>query len=349
MINPLSQNNAHLEALCSRLDLGAPGGPLKRVYGGLQHTMWRLDTAYGSYAIKQLSEDADLADPAAGKHFNTTESLAAAFAARGVPAVFAHSAGGDFLQLIDGAGYLVYGWREGTTLGIERVSEEHALVVARMLAGMHRLNLAFPDLEPQDFDVHSEDNITMVVEFAGALQAPLADTLQRALPTFLEIVDAQPGAIGTLERHLVACHGDLDQKNVLWDSDGKPALIDWESARRLNPTYEALLEALNWSGIWSRFEPAICRRFIAAYEEAGGVIEQEAVAASYHCILGDWLYWLMHNVGRCLGLENVQQRAAAESQVAFSLAVLQRIMDHVPQLLSVSNPPVTRDGRLADV
>jgi hypothetical protein len=54
--------------------------------------------------------------------------------------------------------------------------------------------------------------------------------------------------------------------------------------------------------------------------------------------LGDWVYWLMVNVGRCLDMEDAARRARGEKQIAFALAVLQRIMDHVPELLSVHNP-----------
>ncbi|RLA48946.1 MAG: hypothetical protein DRQ97_02350 [Gammaproteobacteria bacterium] len=31
-------------------------------------------------------------------------------------------------------------------------------------------------------------------------------------------------------------HGDLDHKNGLWDASGKPTIIDWESAIKLDPT-----------------------------------------------------------------------------------------------------------------
>jgi predicted Ser/Thr protein kinase len=37
-----------------------------------------------------------------------------------------------------------------------------------------------------------------------------------------------------LNKNTVVSHGDLDQKNVLWDKTGKPILIDWESACKIN-------------------------------------------------------------------------------------------------------------------
>jgi thiamine kinase-like enzyme len=311
--------------------------------------MWRLDTDRGSHAVKQLSASLDLEDPRMLHDYNVSEAVAEAFAKRGIPAVFALEHAGDYLQLLEGVGYLVYPWRDAANLGAERISEPHALQVAGILARMHATELSFPDLRHHEFDMNSGDNIAMLVDLAQALHTELADTLRRGLPSFLEIVDAQTAAIRALRSHVVVCHGDLDQKNVLWDRQGEPALIDWESARQLNPTYELLLEALNWSGIWSRFDRELCKKFMAAYRAAGGVIEEEAVAASYHCILGDWVYWLMYNVGRCLDTEDAGRRIVGEKQVSFALAVLQRIMDHVPGLLSVHNPGGSGSARSVDV
>jgi Ser/Thr protein kinase RdoA (MazF antagonist) len=349
MIQDLSSNPTHVEYLCSRLDLGTPQGPLSRVSGGLQHRMWRLDTDRGVYAIKQLSANSSLDDAEKRHHYNASEAIAEAFASHGIPAVFARRHDGDYLQMVEGAGYLVHPWCEASAVPVDEVSEEHGLQVARILAKMHGLALCFPRLKKHEFDAQSEENICLLVDLAQAFHAKLAGTLRRGLPTFLEIVDGQAAAANILSRHLVISHGDLDQKNVLWDAEGRPWLIDWESARQLNPTYEVLREALNWSGAWSRFDPDLFGKFILAYRQVGGVIEGEAVTAAYHCILGDWVYWLMYNVGRCLDLEDPGRRTRGEKQIAFALAVLQRIMDHVPELLSAPNPPATRSERFVDV
>jgi aminoglycoside phosphotransferase (APT) family kinase protein len=300
--------------------------------------MWRLETDRGTYAIKQLSADTDLNDPDTLSHYNASETVAAAFASRGVPAIFALKRDARYLQVVDGAGYLVHPWNNASALPVSEISEIHALEVARILAQMHSMDLVFDDLQHHEFDSHSEENIKWHVALAQEFGIQCSATLQRGLPAFLEIARAQGSAIRILENHLVVSHGDLDQKNVLWDAGGNPALIDWESARKLNPTHEILLEALNWSGIGARFNPDLFGKILSAYKAAGGVIEHDSVTASYHCILSDWVNWLMYNVGRCLDRENADQRATGEKQVEYVLSTLQRIMDHVPDLLSVANP-----------
>ena len=311
---------------------------LAGVHGGFRHRVWRLETERGTYAIKQLSANTDLNDPEVVNNYNVSEAIAEAFATHGVPTIVALKSGAEYVQVIDGVGYLLHPWSNAVALDIRDVSERHALEVAGILARMHGTDLDVTCVRQHEFDVHPEENIVLLVDIARGFHLDLSATLQRGLPTFLEIVDAQRSAIQVLEHHLVVSHGDLDQKNVLWDAEGKPTLIDWESAKKLNPTYEILVEALNWSGIGSQFDRDLFGKILRAYERAGGVIEHDSVAAAYHCVLGDWVNWLMFNVGRCVDLEDGDQRATGKKQIDFALAALQRIMDHVPGLLPVSNP-----------
>ena len=226
--------------------------------------MWRLQTAEGQFAVKQLAPDTDLDDPSVRHRFNASEAVAEAFAGHGVPAVFSRSAGGEYLQLLDGTGYLVHPWRDAAAVPLGRVSEQRALEVAGILARMHALALDGPLPHRHDHDVPLEENIELLVDFAQGFHIRLAGTLRRALPSFREIARRQAAAIRVLDRRRVISHGDLDQKNVLWDAGGDPWLIDWESARRLNPGYEALLQALNWSGITRHFSPALFSAFFEA-------------------------------------------------------------------------------------
>jgi aminoglycoside phosphotransferase (APT) family kinase protein len=183
-----------------------------------------------------------------------------------------------------------------------------------------------------------EKNIEVLVDFAEGYHIELADTLRRGLPAFRDIAQRQPESAAALEAHLVISHGDLDQKNVLWDDSDNPWLIDWECARWMNPTHEALMQALNWSGVVGEFSPAVFKAFIAAYRQAGGHIDNQHLGAAYQCVLGDWLNWLMYNVGRCMDADEPAQRDTGQKQVALSLAALQHVMDRVPGLLDLPDP-----------
>jgi aminoglycoside phosphotransferase (APT) family kinase protein len=330
---PLVDNAGHIAQLCAGLGIGRPKGAPSRVYGGLHHTMWRLETTAGTYAVKQLSADADIGDPDTVRHYNVTEKIAETFALLGVPAVFALRGDTQYLQVTGDEGYLVYPWNTGAALAIRQVSVTHALAIARILATMHRADIRVCGAELPRFDVHSEEMILDLVERSGSYGSSIAPSLRGELPALLAMVHAQKSAINVLGKNLVLSHGDLDQKNVLWDSAGRPAIIDWESAHRLNPTYEILLQALNWSGIGSRLDPLLFRSILSAYVDAGGVFERESVDASLSCILGDWVNWLMYNVGRCLDPNEPDQQALGRQQVGFALTTLRRLREELPLLI----------------
>ena len=55
-------NKDQLEISLTHFNLGSAKKLAQRIYGGLLHKMWRIETEKGVYAIKQLSEDIDLSN-----------------------------------------------------------------------------------------------------------------------------------------------------------------------------------------------------------------------------------------------------------------------------------------------
>ena len=328
---PLSDNPAHLRHLCLLLDLGEPRGEPRGVSGGFHHRMWRLETDRGVYAIKQLAPDTNLADPDTVTHFNRSESIAEAFSRRGVATISALRQRGNYLQIVAGAGYLVYPWSDALALEKDQISQRHAFAIAALLARMHRADISGSPREILPL-LHPVDQLIALAREAEQRGMPYAGALATHLPDFLAILEAQAAARHTLEQHTVISHGDLDQKNVLWDTSGNPVLIDWESARRLNPVYEVLLEALDWGGITSRFDRQLFEGIIDAYRAAGGEIAGQFVDAAFHCILGEWLSWMMYNVGRTVFLEDEQQRVLGTEQIDLTMATILRLQRLMPQL-----------------
>lgn len=332
----LAENPAHIRHLCSRLELGRPGAELARVYGGFHHKMWRLETDRGSYAVKQLAEDPDPADADTARHYNATEETAQKFAACGIPAIVALGDQDNYLQLIAGAGYLVYPWTGATALDKHQIVERHAREVARILAKMHRADIVVPHLADAQFEYQTPEKIIALVNRALECNLLHARALSEQLPAFLRIAVAHSEAIRILEKNLVLSHGDVDHKNVLWSIGGGPLLIDWESSRRLNATYEIMLESLDWSGITATFQQDLFRSMLAAYTRSGGVIDGDSIEASFQCILGDWLNWLLFNVGRGAERADAQERATGAGQVDLALSAIMRLDRLLPGLLAAA-------------
>jgi hypothetical protein len=122
---------------------------------------------------------------------------------------------------------------------------------------------------------------------------------------------------------------------VLWDDTGRPLIIDWESARPLNPTQELLQTALEWSGISRQFNPQLFRAFLCAYQQAGGVIESDYVEPALRLVIGDWLIWLMYVVDRSAIAADPVKRKRGADQFDMVFQTLMRLQDKFMELLSM--------------
>ena len=129
-----------IQILCESLNLGCLISPLTRVYGGLLHLMWRMDTEKGSYAIKQLSKDFHLSDETR-KQYEITENIARQFVAHGIPAVSSIRKNGKSLIDAGDNTFIIYPWLEAKSLDEDEISILHATKIASLLAKMHLLHL----------------------------------------------------------------------------------------------------------------------------------------------------------------------------------------------------------------
>jgi len=226
-------NSNQVEAICDHFHLGAILKQPERVYGGLLHTMWCFDNETGIYAVKQLSENIDLNDKGIIENYNLTEKIASRFIQKGISAVCAIERSNQYLLMIDDLGFLVYPWAIAKTLDKDAISEPQALQIPVILARMHDINLNVPEILSPQFDIHANEHLIELVKKANEYQCPFYELLNNNLSTLLEANTIYHQAIEILKKHFVVSHGDLDQKNVLWDEESNPLLIDWESARKL--------------------------------------------------------------------------------------------------------------------
>ncbi len=332
----MADNPEHIERLCRLFDLGAALGPPHRVLGGFHHCMWRLDTPAGRFAAKQLASDMDMENPAVVAQVNATEVTACEFSRQGIPALHALHRDKTHLQLLDGFGYLVYPWTDARACRRNRIEEHHAVIVARTLAQMHRSDIQVPELgDVPSFPVTAERTVDLV-SLARQRNVRYSDILEDRLEDILLIVSRHAPALERLAERQVISHGDLDHKNVLWDATGAPLLIDWESARRLNPTYELLLEALDWGGITAHFDAKVFTTILRAYVDAGGAIAEAMIPACSDAIQGAWVNWLLYNVGRAVGIKDTRQRAIGSSQIDLVLSALLRMEKQRDRLTEIA-------------
>jgi Ser/Thr protein kinase RdoA (MazF antagonist) len=332
LFTPLRDNNAHIEQLCTRLDLGRPLQLPSSLAGGFHHRVWRLETERGIFVVKQLAPDTDLKSKAVISHYNVTETIASKFAERGLSTVSALCRDGMFLQVIDMEAYLVFPWTDSVALKSGVVSAQHALAVATLLAKMHCIDLKVLGVEIELAHPSGEDDVDEMFNMAAASDLAVTPLLNEQRSLLMRVARQYQEALPLLERRQVISHGDMDQKNVLWDIDNNPVIIDWESAHRINPTQEVVSVALEWCGITTHLDHTLYSRFLSAYTRAGGTIAMDLVEAALHCELGKWLDWLLYNIGRLVNLESLRQHALGQEQVEFIVPVMVRLDRLVPLL-----------------
>ena len=333
---PLAENPSHIEQLCELFDLGSVAATPSRVSGGFHHRMWRLETGTGRYAVKQLAADLNMRDPGTVRRLNATEAAARRFADEGIPALVSLERGGQHLQVLEDIGYFVFPWTDSRACEKGEIDHAHAQAVARILARMHRADISVPGLDRPVAWPLTTARVDDLLARAQKNNARDAGYLLHRRDDILTVVQRQDAAHAVLARQQVVSHGDLDHKNVVWSSQGQPLLIDWESARAVNPTYELLLEALDWSGITANFELAPFDTFLRAYTDAGGEIVEEALPAAFDAVLGSWVEWLLFNVGRAAGVRDLRQRALGSKLVDLSVGALLRLERNGPRITEIA-------------
>lgn len=330
----LSANKNHIKAICHHFNLGTPIQAPTRVHGGLLHIMWRLDTDKGSYAIKQLSKDIDLQNEQVIKNYELSEQIASNFIAQNIPGVCALSQSDKHLLITDGYGYLVYPWVNAKALDKDEINEGQALIIARLLAKMHSIDLHLEGISEPEFDIHDSKHITNLIKQSTKTQLPFADLLNSKLSILLEINESYLSSIKTLKKHTIIGHGDLDQKNVLWTDNKEPLLIDWESARKLNPTYEIVNAALDWSGVTTDLKINLFHKMLKSYLESGGLIEKRMVEAAFYGVMGNWINWMVYNINRAINQTDLDQKNIGIEQVMQVLPTILRVKTLMPELIS---------------
>jgi len=310
-------NPQSLKEIVLHFNLGAPLGPLVRVYGGLLHKMWRLDTNKGSYAIKQLSKAIDLKNVQIIENYELSEQIASTFISNSIPGISAILSTDDkYLFTNDDSGFLVYPWVNALPLSKDEINEEQTLTIAGILAKMHMMNLQFEKLGEAQFDMHQNQYIIDLVEKSIEKQMVFADSLNSNLSSLLDMNQHYCNSIEVLKKHTVIGHGDLDQKNVLWTEKKEPLLIDWESARQLNPTYEIVNVALDWSGITTiNFNINLFHKILNSYADSGGIINKKTLNAAFYGVIGNWINWMVYNIHRSINSSDTEQINIGREQV----------------------------------
>ena len=319
--------------LCRLYAIGALVSPPEQVAGGLLHRMYRLRTAHGEYAVKVLHPNL-VQEPDARERYRLSERIAAAVAAAHLPAVAALETAGDTIHDLGQATVMVYPWVDGQALSSASAGPDRARQIGGILGRIHALRLHFAALQPPPLRCYSDADWTLLVDEAHRKQTAWAQELRSALPEIAAWSRLSVEARQALQGTWVVSHSDLHQQNVLWSDEQTPWLIDWEAAGLEQPTKEALVAALEWSGLVAGApDLAAFRAFLEAYRREAPLSSREAKHGLHACF-GNWLGWLQFNMRRSLGAvtDDPEEQTLGVRQTTGTLVTMRRAESHLPAL-----------------
>ncbi len=323
----LSEPRPNAALLADAFSVGIPVDDLLPVHGGLVHRMWKLRTAKGSFAIKQLSHER--MDAKVRDRYRGSQQIAAAFAASGLPAVAALDAVSEPLREVAGSWFLAFPWIDGAWAHHSRLTVDQARTVGGLIAQMHLRDLEHPAPHPANWrSIPAEQWRSLAGRSAGQ---PWAAHLSEQLPELIEMSDEYRVAADALsDGPTVIGHRDLDLKNVLWDDRG-PWLIDWDSAGRVHPLVELVTAAIDWSGFaGARTDRDLFVAVLDGYREHRPFGPDEAARALPAADV--YLRWLEFNIRRALGeAASPIDRAIGVAETVATLENLRAAYEHRPR------------------
>lgn len=307
-------------------------GP-EKVAGGLLHRMWRVDTTSGAYAVKQLNAEV-MKRPNIEQAYIRSESIAAAYAEAGVPAIPAIMDDANPLHRCGNDTVMIYEWFEGSSAAVGSTDPGRSFKIGTLLASLHKYQPDVADLEPPSITNFGDDHWRRLLKQAYQKRTPWISEFESVLADIISLSVQYSQAAEELRDELVISHRDMDQKNVLWTAENKPAIIDWEAAGLTNPAMELFDGAVNWSRLaeddtgLESFDA-----YIRGYQSINKGPRTPARAALLG-VLGNWMEWLEFNIRRSLsdGADAVEKKLG-ESEVFSTIRIILSLHDRFERLI----------------
>lgn len=318
-----------IEKFCKNYGLGTVTGEPRTISGGLLHTMYRVETDLGIFAVKVLNPEI-MQRPGALQNMINSEKVSHALCGV-VPLVAAKELKGNHVVELDGTWFMAFDWISGASVFAPDITVEHCAKIGCILGKIHAAGVQVEGLTPSE-------EVRKVFEWETLLgkqpaATPCYKELEAYLPELLCLDAETVAALQQLSAHQVISHRDLDPKNVMWQGD-QPYLIDWEAAGYVNP-YQELAEVLNY-WITEADGAYNYEKFKALMKEYAASIDVKSVEwdTVLKCSFDGMLGWLEYNVRRAAGLlgNDEKDRAEGQQQVLGTIAEIKRQKAQLEQL-----------------
>jgi thiamine kinase-like enzyme len=319
--------------ICQKYDLGTPASNPVKVTGGLIHKMWKIETEKGKFAVKEINSEI-ASRPGIIENMNQCEIVAKKFNILGINSVFALENNGNNVSSIDGKYWIVSPWFEGKTFTNNDILKlETVTKIVLSLARIHKANI---EIGPKPTGDSSYTNYSQWQELAKQIESLdhywTEDCIEfiDSIKTWYSKIDQ---ANTNLQKNLVFSHCDLDKKNVLWNNDGEPFIIDWESAGYINPVKELLQFAFDWSIEFNeKVNQTVFKQIFEVYTSINEV-DTSLVEDAFYSGLGDALEWLKFNLERIIKNNSAEEVEIAQAQIMVTINSIERKLENKDEVI----------------
>lgn len=234
----------NFDALCSLLEnlgLGEVKNEPFSLSGGALHSMLHVKTSTGEYAIKVINPHIQ-EKPEFPDNYNFTEQVAEHFSKLDIPAVHAISFDNKYVVYAEEQAFIIYPYISGKILLSNQINTKHCERVGELFSKIHSADIALEGCDKPDYITFENRHWNDLLSRSGN------EKLINMSDFILTSNDRYNDIIESLNTKSILTHRDMHYKNMLWDEDDNPFIIDWESAGLMNPYLEVIGYALEWAG-----------------------------------------------------------------------------------------------------
>ena len=324
----------NIEKFCERYDLGKIQN-ISRLFGGLMHKIFKVETDKGIYCIKVLNSEV-MARKEAFNNFVVSESIANLAKQNGIPASSALNMESNYLIKLDDIYYMVFDFVDGKILKDENITIEHCKKIGNILAHIHSLDYKEIGLKPNVVKYKRLYNGESYIDNPNFDKMSYKNVYLKNYKKYNSILKRANERFNESNKNQAICHSDMDPKNVIWNKDN-PIIIDWECAGLANPEKELLEDALCWSGFLSNNFSE--EKFMAMFKEYSKYRNIDNVEW-FDIICGNLIGrfdWLKYNLERSLGIiaNDEEEIKLAENEVIKTIDEINRYLDLIGDMYDI--------------
>ena len=324
----------NIEKFCERYDLGKIQN-ISRLFGGLMHKIFKVETDKGIYCIKVLNSEV-MARKEAFDNFVVSESIANLAKQNGIPASSALNMESNYLIKLDDIYYMVFDFVDGKILKDENITIEHCKKIGNILAHIHSLDYKEIGLKPNVIKYKRLYNWESYIDNPNFDKMSYKNVYLKNYKKYNSILKRANERFNESNKNQAICHSDMDPKNVIWNKDN-PIIIDWECAGLANPEKELLEDALCWSGFLSNNFSE--EKFMAMFKEYSKYRSIDNIEW-FDIICGNLVGrfdWLKYNLERSLGIiaNDEEEIKLAENEVIKTIDEINRYLDLIGDMYDI--------------